>query len=46
MYPDDERYSTFRTPLGVFCYTVMPCGLKYAGATYQQAMVKIFSKLT
>src|SRR5438045_7298526 len=46
MHPDDERHTAFRTPLGVFCYTVMPFGLKNAGATYQRAMDKIFSKLT
>src|SRR5438045_7467879 len=30
MHPDDERHTAFRTPLGVFCYTVMPFGLKNA----------------
>jgi len=34
MYPDDEKYTSFKTPLGVYCYTVMPFGLKNAGATY------------
>ena len=24
MYPDDEKHTSFRTPLGVYCYTVMP----------------------
>ena len=42
MYPDDEKYTSFRTPLGVYCYTVMPFGLKNAGATYQRAMNAIF----
>src|SRR3954469_15710702 len=46
MHPNDERHTAFRTPLGVFCYTVMPFGLKNAGATYQRATDKIFSKLT
>ena len=42
MYPDDERHTSFRTPLGVYCYTVIPFGLKNAGATYQRAMSTIF----
>jgi len=42
MYPEDEKYTSFRTPLGVFCCTVMPFGLKNAGATYQCAMSTIF----
>src|SRR4051812_34211183 len=46
MYLDDKRHTAFRTPLGVFCYTVMPFGLKNAGTTYQRVMDKIFSKLT
>jgi len=42
MYPDDENHTSFRTPLGVFFYTVMPFGLKNAGAIYQRAMSTIF----
>jgi len=42
MYPEDEKHTSFRTPLGVYCYTVMPFGLKNAGATYQRAMNTIF----
>ena len=42
MYPDDEKHTSFRTPSGVYCYTVMPFGLKNAGATYQRAMNTIF----
>ena len=34
MYPDDEKRTSFWTPLGVFCYTVMLFGLKNTGATY------------
>ena len=41
-YPDDEKHTFFRTPLGVYYYTVMPFGLKNAGATYQGAMNVIF----
>ena len=42
MYPGDEKHTSFRTQLGIYCYTVMPFGLKNAGATYQCAMSKIF----
>ena len=42
MYPEDEKHTSFRTPLGVYCYTVMPFRLKKAGATYQRAMSTIF----
>ena len=34
MYPEDEKHTSFRTPLGVYCYTVMPFDLKNVGATY------------
>jgi len=42
MYPNDEKHTSFRTPLGVYCYTVMSFGLKNAGATYQRVMSTIF----
>ena len=42
MYPDDEKHTSFKTPLGVFGYTVMPFSLKNTGATYQRAMSTIF----
>jgi hypothetical protein len=32
---EDEEKIAFITPYGVFCYQVMPFGLKNAGATYQ-----------
>ncbi|XXG53595.1 hypothetical protein AAC387_Pa03g1672 [Persea americana] len=40
----DERHTSFMTPLRVYCYTVMPFGLKNVGATYQKAMMKIQHK--
>jgi len=44
MYPDDEKHTSFRNPLGVYCYTVMFFGLKNARATYQRVMNAIFYK--
>ena len=38
MKVEDEELTEFITPFGVYCYTVMPFGLKNAGATYQLMM--------
>ncbi|KAK4384601.1 Transposon Tf2-12 polyprotein [Sesamum angolense] len=45
MAPADEELTVFRTPNGIYCYKVMPFGLKNASATYQRAMQKIFDDL-
>ena len=42
MEPKDAEKTAFRTPMGNFYYTVIPFGLKNAGATYQRAMTAIF----
>ena len=42
MYSDWRKTYVTWTPLGVYCYMVMPFGLKNAGATYQCAMSTIF----
>jgi len=34
MHPRNESKTTFMTELSCYCYTVMPFGLKNAGATY------------
>jgi len=41
IYLDDKKYVITKT-IGVYYYTVMPFGLKNAGATYQHAMSMIF----
>ena len=45
MAPEDQEATAFRTPKGIFCYKVMPFGLKNAGATYQRAMQTIFDDM-
>jgi len=42
MAPEDQEDTTFCTPKGIFCYKVMPVGLKNVGATHQRAMQTIF----
>ena len=42
--PDAEK-TTFITPDGVYCYNVMPFGLKNVKATYQRLVTKIFRPL-
>ena len=34
MYPPDTEKTSFITPHRLFCYNVMPFGLKNVGATY------------
>ncbi|XP_022156048.1 uncharacterized protein LOC111023016 [Momordica charantia] len=43
MHVPDQEKTTFVTSRGLYCYTVMPFGLKNAGATYQR-MRQVLSK--
>ena len=44
-HPLDTEKMTFITPHGLYCYNVMPFGLKNVGATYQRLATKIFRPL-
>ena len=45
MYAPDRQHTSFVTDRGLYCYTVMPFGLKNAGATYQRLVNKMFKDL-
>ena len=45
MYLSDAEKTSFITPHGLFCYNVMPFGLKNVGATYQRLVTKMFRPL-
>ncbi|CAL8991629.1 unnamed protein product [Prunus brigantina] len=45
MHPTDREHTTFITDRGLYCYNVMPFGLKNAGATYQRLVNQIFAEL-
>ncbi|KAK4397559.1 Transposon Tf2-12 polyprotein [Sesamum angolense] len=45
MIPTDKELMAFRTPKGIYCYKVMPFGLKNAGPTCQRAMQRNFDDM-
>ena len=44
MKDEDQEKTSFVTSQGLFCYKVMPFGLKNAGATYQRLRNKMFAR--
>ncbi|CAA0836868.1 Unknown protein, partial [Striga hermonthica] len=45
MDPEEAEHTSFYSARGLYCYTMMPFGLKNAGATYQRLVNKMFSRL-
>ncbi|CAL8162416.1 unnamed protein product [Prunus armeniaca] len=44
MNPTDSEHTTFIIDQGLYCYNVMPFGLKNARATYQRLFNRIFAE--
>ncbi|KAM2519608.1 hypothetical protein ACFX1W_000213 [Malus domestica] len=42
--PLDQEYTAFTTDRGLYCYKVMPFGLKNAGATYPRLVNSMFAE--
>ncbi|XP_052172223.1 uncharacterized protein LOC127788152 [Diospyros lotus] len=45
MNPTDQEHASFITDRGLYCYKVMPFGLKNVGATYQRLVNMMFEAL-
>ena len=43
MHEADQEKTSFVTSQGLFCYKVLPFGLKNEGVTYQRPMNKMFA---
>ncbi|XP_074270977.1 uncharacterized protein LOC141594892 [Silene latifolia] len=44
MDPKDQDKTAFRSDRGLYCYNVMPFGLKNAGSTYQRLVNRMFKE--
>lgn len=45
MYEPDQEVTSFTMPRGLYCYKVMPFGLKNVGAIFQRMVTKMFEPL-
>jgi len=45
MHPPDEDKTAFTMGQGIYCYKMMPFGLKNAGVTFQRIVNKVFKDL-
>ncbi|KAI5348612.1 hypothetical protein L3X38_001499 [Prunus dulcis] len=45
MHPEDQAHTSFITDRDLYCYKVMPFGLKNVGATYQRLVNHLFALL-
>ncbi|XP_028069930.1 uncharacterized protein LOC114272434 [Camellia sinensis] len=45
MYAPDKEKTTFITLRGLYCYRIMPFGMKNVGATYKRLVIKMFKHL-
>ena len=45
VHPPNEDKTSFTTGREIYCYKMMPLGLKNAGATFQQMVNKVFKNL-
>ena len=43
MHPEDQEWTSIMTSRGIYCYKVMPFGLKNAGSTYQRLVNMMFA---
>ena len=43
MDPEDQEKTSFMTSRGIYCYKVMPFGLKNVGSTYQRLVNMMFA---
>ncbi|WZZ51293.1 hypothetical protein YC2023_051400 [Brassica napus] len=43
MHPEDQEKTSFMTSRGIYCYKVIPFGLKNAGSTYERLVNMMFA---